>query len=518
MNAMQPNARTTRSISFRLNALFVLLVTGVLALSGTYTYLQTLRELQRTDEQDRLSLQARLSINLQAPVWNLDGNVIAQILGAELKAPVRGILVADLNGRQIALTGVTPVTDAGAVFDFPLVYAQNGVNEVIGHVTVGWSEEVMQNALSRQVRQRLFEILLLDLVLVSALWLSLRVLIFKRLDALRRALEQAAEQRDAAQEITLRDDLDDEFGKVVDGFNRIARRLADDVDARRQAEQEIRSAYDQLRNAQTTLIQSEKLAALGALVAGVAHELNTPIGNAVTIASTLRDKSREFGREIETGAVRRSALNDYTDTIERGSELVMRNLDQAADLIADFKQVAVDQTSAQRRRFDLGQVIEEVLSTLHHLVRNKPFQVVTALEQGIEMDSYPGPLGQVINNLFNNALLHGFAGRDHGEIHITARRDGTGRATLEIRDNGNGIPAENLGRVFDPFFTTRLGQGGSGLGLNIVHNIVTRLLGGGVDVVSTPAGGTIFVLTLPLTAPPEDSAPRTGHDPNNIGV
>ena len=268
-----------------------------------------------------------------------------------------------------------------------------------------------------------------------------------------------------------------------------------------------------LQFAQDDLVRAEKLAALGALVAGVAHELNTPIGNAVTIASTLRDKSNEFAHACADGNLRRSVLDEYTNTIMQGSELVMRNLFQAADLVANFKQVAVDQTSAQRRRFDLKEVIEEVLSTLHHLVRNKPVKVTTLLAAGIEMDSYPGPLGQVINPLFNNALIHGFAGRNGGEVVIEARADGDAGVTIEIRDDGNGISADNLGRVFDPFFTTRLGQGGSGLGLNIVHNIITQLLGGRISVDSPARKGTRFRIELPRIAiAPAAATPATARE------
>ena len=294
---------------------------------------------------------------------------------------------------------------------------------------------------------------------------------------------------------------------TVTSFSDVSRRVAaedrlqrlnDELELRvRNRTADLTQAMDALRHAQDDLVRAEKLAALGSLVAGIAHELNTPIGNAVTIASTLRDKSTDFESTVAAGTLRRSVLEDYTSTIAQGSELVLRNLSQAADLVANFKQVAVDQTTAQRRPFDLKEVIEEVLSTLHHLVRKKPIEVVTRLAPDIDMDSFPGPLGQVITNLFNNALIHGFADRNGGEIVIETRREGADRVILEVHDNGNGIPAENLGRVFDPFFTTRLGQGGSGLGLNIVHNIVTRLLGGRIEALSPVSGGTLFRLDLP---------------------
>ena len=264
---------------------------------------------------------------------------------------------------------------------------------------------------------------------------------------------------------------------------------------------ELGKALQDLQRAQDDLLQTEKLAALGSLVAGVAHELNTPLGNALIVASTLRDKSATFEAEARSGALRRSSLEEYVRMSRQASELVMHNLTQAAELVSSFKQVAVDQTSAKRRVFDLKEVIEEVLSTVHHLLRNKPISVRTDLAEGIRMDSYPGPLGQVVNNLFNNALEHAFAERGVGEMTIATRLVGPDQVELEFLDNGAGIDPAHLSKIFDPFFTPRLGQGGSGLGLNIVHNVVTGVLGGRIDVSSRPGEGTCFRLRIPAVAP-----------------
>ncbi|MEW9897272.1 PAS domain S-box protein [Chitinivorax sp. PXF-14] len=263
---------------------------------------------------------------------------------------------------------------------------------------------------------------------------------------------------------------------------------------------ELQSAMESLQKAQDDLIHSEKLASLGSLVAGVAHELNTPIGNSVTVATTLHEKTRLLSTELAGGTLKRSSLQGYVDTANTAVDLLMRNLESARELIASFKQVAVDQTSEKRRRFDLREVIEEVMVTIAPRFKNSPHRMALDLQPHIEMDSFPGPLGQVLTNLVNNALVHAFEHREHGQVLIHAQQSGT-QAIVVIRDDGAGIPADHLNKIWDPFFTTKLGRGGSGLGLNIVHGIVTRILGGKIAVATKIGEGTTFTLSLPLCAP-----------------
>ncbi|MFC5301426.1 PAS domain S-box protein [Azospira restricta] len=263
----------------------------------------------------------------------------------------------------------------------------------------------------------------------------------------------------------------------------------------------------ELQRAQDELIRSEKLAALGALVAGVAHELNTPIGNSVTVASTLHERTQEFAGQIDDGLLRRSALNAYLDAARTASDLLLRNLDQARNLVTSFKQVAVDQTSDQRRRFDLREVVGEVLMTLSPTIRKTPFKVAMEIPEGIVLDSYPGPLGQVITNFVTNSLVHAFDGRRRGQVVIRAGVPEHGQVVMTVEDDGVGIAEEHFRRIFDPFFTTKLGQGGSGLGLHIVYNIVTRVLGGRISLDSRLGTGTTFMLTMPLCAPSAEKDP-----------
>jgi PAS domain S-box-containing protein len=276
------------------------------------------------------------------------------------------------------------------------------------------------------------------------------------------------------------------------------------TDELQQANQELATTLETLNMAQEELVRSEKLAALGSLVAGIAHELNTPIGNSLMVASTLVDRTRAFNDSYANG-LKRSVLESYIADTNKAGDILVRNLYRAADLVTSFKRVAVDQTSSQRRSFSLSEVISEIILTLSPTIRKTAFIVTQDIPDDILMDSYPGPLGQVITNMVNNALLHGFEDRSSGTVTINAQPTMEGWVELIIKDDGVGIPASNLNRIFDPFFTTKLGAGGSGLGLNITHNIVTSVLGGRIRVQSEVGVGTIFILTLPTAAPQRES-------------
>jgi ligand-binding sensor domain-containing protein/signal transduction histidine kinase len=256
-------------------------------------------------------------------------------------------------------------------------------------------------------------------------------------------------------------------------------------------------AYRQLAGTQAQLAAREKLASLGSLVAGVAHELNTPIGNSLLMASSLRDKTEALAARFDAALLRRSELEHWISSSQQASALIMRSLNGAAELVNSFRQVAVDQASAQRRRFDLAQSCQEIGATMMKQVRLAGHQLELAVPDGIVMNSFPGPLGQVLINFINNALLHAFDAPG-GRMLLSASTLDAGRVRIEFSDNGRGIDPAHLGRVFEPFFTTRMGSGGTGLGLNIVYNIVTTLLGGTITVESAAGVGARFVLELPL--------------------
>lgn len=257
-------------------------------------------------------------------------------------------------------------------------------------------------------------------------------------------------------------------------------------------------AYLRLQKTQEHLLAQEKLAALGSLVAGVAHELNTPIGNCLLVASTLQDGSRYLSSKLAGQTLRRSDLTNFCDEVKTSSEILMRGLSSAATLVSSFKQVAVDRTSEHRRSFDLRQVLHDIIATLNIRITQTGHSIEVNVPYNIHMDSYPGSLGQVISNLVENAILHAFDKRQAGHMSINVTQVDGQRVLIAFSDDGAGIPEENQKRIFDPFFTTKLGQGGSGLGLNICYNITTSILHGQLSVKSSLGAGTIFYLDLPL--------------------
>ncbi|MFZ6649422.1 PAS domain S-box protein [Undibacterium sp. TJN25] len=263
-------------------------------------------------------------------------------------------------------------------------------------------------------------------------------------------------------------------------------------------ESRVTERTSELQQAMKHLIQSEKLAALGNLVAGIAHELNTPIGNIVTVASTLKDETSTFNRKLSDGSMRRSEALASAALMQQAGEMIETNAVRSAKLISDFKQVAVDQSSARRRTFDLKDTIEEVLTTLHPMLKRTTHQIAIHISEKIELDSYPGPIEQIITNLITNSLLHGLDDSG-GLISISAHTENS-IVVLEYSDNGKGMSEDTLAQIFDPFYTTKLGQGGSGLGLYIVYNLVNGVLGGKISATSSPGAGAHFHMRLPRTA------------------
>ena len=267
------------------------------------------------------------------------------------------------------------------------------------------------------------------------------------------------------------------------------------------ANAQLRSTLDTLRQTQEHLIQSEKLAALGPLVAGVAHELNTPLGNSLMVASAMLGRMDQFAELLASGQLnRRSQLEEMITLSREGSSMILRGIERAADLVRNFKQVAVNQASSGRQKFDLLTTVNAIVALLSASLRKTSHRLEIDIQEKIMMDGYPGPIEQIVSNLINNALLHAFKDMDVGLMQLQARPVDD-RVTISFRDNGCGMTPDVVQRVFDPFFTTRLGTGGSGLGMHICYNLVTGPLGGSIRVHSQPGQGSEFTLDLPLVAP-----------------
>jgi signal transduction histidine kinase len=263
---------------------------------------------------------------------------------------------------------------------------------------------------------------------------------------------------------------------------------------------QLSQSLEDLRAAQDSLVQTEKLAALGRLVAGVAHELNTPVGTSLTVASAFLNKADRFEADVAGGGVRRSTLAEFIAAGREAASQIMINLNHAVDLIQSFKQVAADRNVSDRRAFDLGQVTEQVVKGLRFGLRRN-LVVSVECEPDLAMNSYPGPYGQVLTNLVLNAAVHAYPDGARGAVHIAAQASGKHNVEVLLSDDGCGMSPEVRRQVFDPFFTTRRDQGSTGLGLHIVHNIVTNRLGGRINLETRPGGGTKIRIIVPREAP-----------------
>ncbi|MBY0446149.1 MAG: HAMP domain-containing histidine kinase [Burkholderiales bacterium] len=498
------------SIRIRLIVLFIVITTSILAAFGIYAQALLSRELEQRFEQLQQETISRLAISLPRSLWDLSPASAQRILAAEmLPKEVLGILVIDLDGQQFVQASrdennklLKQWSAKGPYLSRPIYQdvdkPQATASNLIGKVTVYFTREHIDTALRENIRRRVLEILVIDLILLFALTISLRM-VFIPLAQLRDALF-ALSRHDGDEVEELVETQRSEFGEVVQGFNHTQRKLKRIMARRRQAEEATQQAFTDLQAAQVSLLQSEKMASLGGLVAGVAHEINTPVGIVLTSASVLNDATHLLHKSISNGAIRKSEVIQYMETAQQASQLIMSNAERAATLIQSFKQVAVDQTSEQRRKYQLKEYIDEITSSLHPALKQSGTQVTVICHNDIVLEGYPGAMAQVLTNLTMNALAHAFIAGDKGQIEILAEQIGPSVRML-FKDNGRGISEDHLGKIFDPFFTTRRGQGGTGLGLNIVFNIINKQFGGTIDVLSTPNNGTCFVLLFPCISP-----------------
>ncbi|MET3121080.1 two-component system NtrC family sensor kinase [Oxalobacteraceae bacterium GrIS 2.11] len=510
-------------IYIRLIVMFVVIVTVVLAISGTYSQFKLSDQLELRDSQLRQSVLARLQISLPPALWNLDKAKVDSLIEAEMIAPeVKSIRVFDINvsnlfsGKvrdeqgKIVAAGNAPMR--GDLVEAPLSYsefdpgnrnAQKLAN--IGQVEVKFSREQIDAALNAELAHKFFEIVFLDFILVITLSFSLRM-VFVPLKQLRDSLNDLAiHETNEVEELS--EGRRDEFGDVAIGFNRIQRKMKSTISMARQSEELAKraslgaeQALQELKQTQESLLQAERLASLGGLVAGVAHEINTPVGITLTGASILQEATYKIDLMMKSGSIKKSQIQQYVDTAVESTRLIMANSQRAAELIHSFKQIAVDQTSESKRPFKVKDYIDEVVMCLHPRLKKTNIQIRVNCADEVELNSYSGAFAQIMTNLIMNSLTHAFDNSDAGIIDISVGMHND-MLTLKFADDGRGIRPENLGKIFDPFFTTQLGKGGSGLGLNIVFNLIAKKMGGTIIVNSVLGKGAIFTIRIPRVAP-----------------
>lgn len=261
---------------------------------------------------------------------------------------------------------------------------------------------------------------------------------------------------------------------------------------------ELQESYNNLQNTQAQLIESEKMSALGNLVAGVAHEVNTPLGISITAASIFKNEIKSIKDMLDENRLSKTALLLFIDTIMEADEILMKNLDRAALLVKNFKKISVDQSSEELRGFELNTYLQEVVSTFKSELKHRPIELDLQLtSKPIDMYSYPGAISQIVVNMLQNALLHAFEFDEEGKIILETHLDDES-ATITFTDNGKGIDSAVVDKVFEPFITTKRNEGGTGLGLNITYNLITQHLSGNIHLDSDYKDGARFIINIPL--------------------
>jgi signal transduction histidine kinase len=239
------------------------------------------------------------------------------------------------------------------------------------------------------------------------------------------------------------------------------------------------------------------MAALGALVSGVAHEVNTPLGNAVTGSTIIKKESSKLLASMKDGTLKKSSLEESLEHIDETARLLFKSINTAADLIRSFKKISIDQSIEQKRDFDIVEYVDEVVKTFRNKLKQIPVEVEIVSEKTLMVNSYPGVLAQILNNFIQNSIIHGFEHkRDDAKITIEITKN-ENSILFVYSDNGEGMADDFKLKAFEPFVTTKRNAGGTGLGLNIVYNIVTQKLNGSLVLETKLGEGTKFIIDIP---------------------
>ncbi len=504
--------------SLRSAVILALLVGLALPTAGVLLYEQQLsRKTVMEDLRRDLSRVAEvLALSLAEPIWQVSPDLAEPMVKAQVDDPRFVSIVVTENAAQQAFVEFHRGTPDDAMTLTETRPVMRDGRE-IAKLTIVMSAEPLMTRKRDDLWNALWRSMLTLTVSLALILVVMQRRVLRPMERLSRAADELASgQLDRPLKLGGEDEIA-RVGKAMERMRQALLKAFDDLRghastledqvAQRtvqltEANAELTQALANLKTAQRELVESEKLASLGRLVAGVAHELNTPLGNALTVVSALEDRWGKLDRMLaDNTPMRRSQLEELVKDTRRGQDILHRNVQKAADLVKDFKQVAIDQTSDTRRDFELAQVVEDVLVMVEPSFKHTPFRIVTDLYPDLRMSSYPGALGQVLTNLLMNALVHAFEGRETGMVQVACHRLDASQVELTVSDDGRGMDASVVRKIFDPFFTTKLGKGGSGLGMHIVHNIVTNVLGGQIEVISQPGEGTRMLMRLPVEAP-----------------
>lgn len=391
---------------------------------------------------------------------------------------------------------------------------------VIGYVYVRASAESLQDLTMNSILINMM-VLFITLTVCFVITLRLQRTITDPIDGLVDLVTDIAQRKDYSKRAELANVK--ELNLLSSSFNAMLERIQDHMQAQQEAEaehlrlaqnleekvnqrtqalkeanQELIQTLEKLHQFQRQMVQNEKMASLGDMVAGVAHEVNTPIGLGVTASTMMLDRLTELQKAFKNKSLKASMLSKFMAEGEENLNIIYRNLNRAAELISSFKQVAVDQSSEQDRAFSFKQLMDEILLSMRPRTKNLAHEIRVECDPELCIETKAGPINQIMINLIMNSIIHGFEHKDKGTITISAELIDSAKINISYRDDGKGIPEHMRKRIFDPFVTTKRGQGGSGLGMHLVFNLVTQALNGSISITSEEGKGVEFHIVFPV--------------------
>jgi len=448
----------------------------------------------------------------QIKIENTEGNIqsLKEIAGAALTEEDTGIRKTVLNDQEVVIV-FTPIGETGLrlVMVMPVAEAFSSVHWMFTVSIIGF----------------IFSVTLLTVMIF-------RLFEYKVALPLQQLAAYAGRISRGDFGNTIQIQSEDEIGQLCHAFNTMSETIKNNIEMISNANQALREAHDELeikveirtqdllamneelqaineelaqtlehlQETQLQLVQSAKMASLGNLVAGVAHEINTPIGVGVTAVSHLQEITKGFIQLYETGELRRQDLKNYLVDCDEAIKIIFSNLERASHLIRSFKQVSVDQSSEVGRVFNVKKYLDEILLSLQPKFKRTQHTVTIQCDEELEIDSYPGAFAQIITNLVVNSLIHAYDGDTAGKIRIAIAKE-ENKIGITYSDDGKGMEKAVVEKIFNPFFTTKRGKGGTGLGLSIIYNIITQQFGGRIQCSSTVGKGTIFIIEFPIKVP-----------------
>ncbi|OHD38478.1 MAG: hypothetical protein A2015_08325 [Spirochaetes bacterium GWF1_31_7] len=434
----------------------------------------------------------RMTYNLSNPVWNLDEESMIKVISFELNASfISGVAIVYTPDKLPLYIYYNKSGEKVVTKDFNStqivsnkIYNKNIMKDTlqIGSVTVYTNNSYSKEKIINVITESIFKLLLYLLFFIIISFSIIYVLVIKQIRILTNAVTLFSEKKFDTKIKTI---TNDEFGVLSSNFNTMALTIKNYSDN-----------LEQIVVQRTKeLVESEKMASLGCLVAGIAHEINTPIGISFTASSYLEQQTEIFYTSVKDNTLKKSSLDEYCQGAFETSKLIVSNLDKAAQLIHSFKQVAVDQTTDFKRIFNLKSYLNDIVLSLKPQYKQGNHSIEILCPESLFIDSYPGALSQIFTNLILNSIIHGFENRKSGYIRIEVIVDGD-IVKILYSDDGCGISKDVIGKIFEPFYTTKRGSGGTGLGLSIVYNLVKSKLKGDLIVSSDMGKGTFFTIKL----------------------